>query len=146
MRRYRLGKRARLCPPLHGSADGGHHRTGDGFMIGDACLELNANGTSPDDVFYLYSQSEECEGVSYENIVQQMIRGVTVKASNFGSHGNFGLFLAIKSVASVDESCRKNEQNRICRSIKFFYNFYSRHFSVGSFSTIASPSEIEVQS
>ncbi len=30
----------------------------------------------------------------------------TVKAPNFGSHGNFGLFLA-SSVASVDESCTK---------------------------------------
>jgi hypothetical protein len=30
----------------------------------------------------------------------------TVKASNFGPHGNFGLFLA-SLVASVDESCTK---------------------------------------
>jgi hypothetical protein len=30
----------------------------------------------------------------------------TVKAYNFGPHGNFGLFLA-SSVASVDESCTK---------------------------------------
>jgi hypothetical protein len=36
----------------------------------------------------------------------------TVKASNFGPHGNFGLLLA-SSVASVDESCTKNEKNRI---------------------------------
>jgi hypothetical protein len=32
----------------------------------------------------------------------------TVKALNFGPHGNFELFLA-SSVASVDESCTKNE-------------------------------------
>ena len=69
MRRYKLGKRARLCPHLH-STDGLNHRTGDGFMIGDACLELNANGTAKDDTFYFYSQSEECEGVS-SKIYQQ---------------------------------------------------------------------------
>jgi hypothetical protein len=31
---------------------------------------------------------------------------ITVRAANFGPHGNFGLFLA-SSVASVDESCTK---------------------------------------
>jgi hypothetical protein len=30
--------------------------------------------------------------------------------------------------------------------LKFSYNFHSRHFSVGRVSTIASPSEKEVQS
>jgi hypothetical protein len=42
----------------------------------------------------------------------------TVKASNFRPHENFGLFLA-SSVASVDESCTRNEQNRTCRSKVF---------------------------
>ncbi len=37
---------------------------------------------------------------------------LTVKASNFEPHGNFGLFLA-SSIASVDESCVKDEQDRI---------------------------------
>jgi hypothetical protein len=68
----------------------------------------------------------------------------TVKASNFGPHGNVGLFLA-SSVASVEESCTKNEQNRIFTS-KLFYNFYSLHYSVGRVSKIASPSEKYVQS
>ncbi len=34
----------------------------------------------------------------------------TVKASNFGPHGNVGRFLA-SSVAPVDESCTTKEQN-----------------------------------
>jgi hypothetical protein len=69
----------------------------------------------------------------------------TVKASNFGPHGNFGgLFLA-SSVASVDESCTENEQNRICRS-KVSLQLFALHFSVGRVSMIASPSEKEVQS
>jgi hypothetical protein len=52
---------------------------------------------------------------------------VTVKAPNFGPHGNFGLFLA-SSVASVDESCTKNEQNRICRSIVFLQLLFTSFF------------------
>jgi hypothetical protein len=47
-----------------------------------------------------------------------------VKASNFGPHGNFGHFLA-SSVASVDESCTKNEQSWICRSKVFLQLFFS---------------------
>jgi hypothetical protein len=51
----------------------------------------------------------------------------TVKGSNFGPHGNFGFFLA-SSVASVDESCTKNEQNRICRSKVFPQLLFSSFF------------------
>jgi hypothetical protein len=68
----------------------------------------------------------------------------TVKVSNFGPHGNFGLFLA-SSVASVDVSCTKKNRTEFV-DLKFFYNFYSLHFSVGRVSMIASPSEKEVQS
>ncbi len=39
----------------------------------------------------------------------------TVKASNFGPHGNLGPFLA-NSVASLGEFCAKNEENRLCKS------------------------------
>ncbi len=52
---------------------------------------------------------------------------ITVKASNFGPQGNFGLFLA-SSVASVDESCTKNEHNRICRSKVFLQLLFSSFF------------------
>jgi hypothetical protein len=52
---------------------------------------------------------------------------ITVKASNFGPHGNFGLFLA-SSVASVDKSCAKNEQNRIRRSKGFLQHLFSSFF------------------
>jgi hypothetical protein len=51
----------------------------------------------------------------------------TVKASNFGPHGNFGLFLA-SSVASMDELCTQNEQNRICRSKVFPQLLFSSFF------------------
>ncbi len=51
----------------------------------------------------------------------------TVKASNFGPHGNFGLFLT-SFVASVDESCTKNERNRICRSEVFLQLLFSSLF------------------
>jgi cadherin EGF LAG seven-pass G-type receptor 1 len=51
----------------------------------------------------------------------------TVKASNFGPSGNFGLFLA-SSVPSVDESCTKNKQNRICRSKGFLQLLFSSFF------------------
>jgi hypothetical protein len=69
----------------------------------------------------------------------------TVKASNFGPHRNFGLFLA-SSIASLDESCNKNEHNRICRSELFSTTFVLFIFSVGRISMTASPSEKEVQS
>jgi hypothetical protein len=38
--------------------------------------------------------------------VEILVFESTVKASNFGPHGNFGRFLA-SSVASVDKSCTK---------------------------------------
>jgi hypothetical protein len=46
-----------------------------------------------------------------ESIVPMM---GTVKAPNFGPHGNFGPFLA-RSVASLNEFCAKNEQNQSCK-------------------------------
>jgi hypothetical protein len=61
----------------------------------------------------------------------------TVKASNFGP-------LFASSVASLVESCTKNEQNRFV-NLKVFYNFYYLHLSVGWVSLIASDSEKEVQ-
>jgi hypothetical protein len=51
----------------------------------------------------------------------------TVKASTFGPHGNFGLLLA-SSVASVVESCTKNEQNQICKSNVFLQLLFSSFF------------------
>jgi hypothetical protein len=51
----------------------------------------------------------------------------TVKAFNFGPHGNFGLFLT-SSVASVDEPCTKSEENRICRSEVFLELLFSSFF------------------
>jgi hypothetical protein len=48
------------------------------------------------------------------------------------------------SVTSLDESCIKNEQQRICRSLKFFNNFYSHHFSGGRVLMVAGHSEKEV--
>jgi hypothetical protein len=39
---------------------------------------------------------------------------ITIKASNFGPHGNFGPLLA-RSVASLGEFCAKNEQNQLCK-------------------------------
>jgi hypothetical protein len=53
------------------------------------------------------------------------------------------LFFA-SSVASLDESCTKNEQNCICRSKVILYIFFPLHFSVGRVTMIASPSEKEV--
>jgi hypothetical protein len=50
-----------------------------------------------------------------------------VKAPNFGPHGNFELFLAM-SVASEDESCTENEQNRSCRSNVFLQLLFSSFF------------------
>ncbi len=53
----------------------------------------------------------------------------TVKASNFGPHGNFGPYLA-RSVAHLSEYCAKNEQNRLCKSNVclqlLFHSFFSR--------------------
>jgi hypothetical protein len=63
----------------------------------------------------------------------------TVKGSNFGPHGNFGFFLA-SSVASVYESCTKLNRTEFV-DLKFFYNFYFLHFSVGRVSMIVSLSE-----
>ncbi len=51
----------------------------------------------------------------------------TVKASNFGPQGNFGLFLT-SSVAPLDESCTKNEQNRICRPEVLLQLLFSSFF------------------
>jgi hypothetical protein len=66
--------------------------------------------------------------VADENItVRTVFPHFTAKASNFGPHGNFGLFLG-SSVASMDESCTKNEQNRIGRSKVFVYLLYSLFF------------------
>ncbi len=56
-----------------------------------------------------------------------MVREATVKASNFGPHENFGLFLA-SSVASLDESCTKNEQNQICRSEVYLQLLFASFF------------------
>ncbi len=50
-----------------------------------------------------------------------------VISSNFGPYGNFMIFLA-SSVASVDESCTKNEQNQICRSRGFLQLLFSSFF------------------
>jgi hypothetical protein len=67
-----------------------------------------------------------------------MVTEVTVKATNFGHHGDFGSCLA-SFVAFLDESCNKNEQNRISKS-----KGYTRlHFSEGRVLMIASPSEKE---
>jgi hypothetical protein len=65
---------------------------------------------------------------------------VTVKASNFAPHGNFGFFLA-SSIASVDESCPKKMNRTEFVDLKVLYNFYSLHLSVGRVSMIARPSE-----
>jgi hypothetical protein len=51
----------------------------------------------------------------------------TVKASNFGPHGNVGPFFA-SSVASLDELCTKNEQNPICKSEAFLQLSVSTFF------------------
>ncbi len=51
----------------------------------------------------------------------------TVKAPNFGPHGNFGSFFA-SSVASLDESCTKYEQTQICRSNVFLQLLFSSLF------------------
>jgi hypothetical protein len=51
----------------------------------------------------------------------------TVEASNFGPHGNFGLLLA-RSVASLGESCTKNEQNRVWESYVFLQLSFSSFF------------------
>jgi hypothetical protein len=51
----------------------------------------------------------------------------TVKASNFGPHGNFGPFLA-SSVFFPNEFCTKNEQNRIYKSIVFLLLSFSSNF------------------
>jgi hypothetical protein len=57
----------------------------------------------------------------------------TVKAPNFGPHGNVGLFLA-SSVASADESRTKNEQNRTCRPNVFLQLLFSSFFCRTRFS------------
>jgi hypothetical protein len=51
----------------------------------------------------------------------------TVKASNLTPHGNFGLFVT-SSVTSLDVSCTKNEQDRICRSKVFLQLLFSSFF------------------
>jgi hypothetical protein len=52
---------------------------------------------------------------------------ITVKASNFGHHGNFGPTFEI-SAASLDESCTRNEQNQIFRSEVFLELLTSSYF------------------
>jgi hypothetical protein len=68
---------------------------------------------------------------------------MTLKAPNFGPHGNFGPFFA-SFVASLDESCTKHEHNQICGSKVFlqlvFTSFFCRRVLM-----IASPSEKEAQ-
>jgi hypothetical protein len=53
----------------------------------------------------------------------------SVKASNFRPHGHFGPFFC-KFLVSLDESCTKNEQNRICGSKVFLrlliFSFFCR--------------------
>jgi hypothetical protein len=54
----------------------------------------------------------------------------TMKASNFGPHGNFEPFL-VRPVASLGELCAKNEQNRLCKSkvclkLLFHYSCFRR--------------------
>jgi hypothetical protein len=68
----------------------------------------------------------------------------TVKAPNFGPHGNFGPFFA-SPVASLDDHVQNMNRNKFI-DLKFFYNFYSLHFSVVCVSMIAGPSEKELQS
>jgi hypothetical protein len=57
--------------------------------------------------------------------------------ANFGPLGNFAPFLAI-SVASLDQLCTKNEQNRIC--ITTFIGIFLFDFSAGRVLMIASTS------
>jgi hypothetical protein len=68
----------------------------------------------------------------------------TVKAINFGPHGNFGPFLArsiLFWVNSVPKMDRTNFANQ-----KFVYKFLSIHFTAGRVLKISSPSEGKVQS
>jgi hypothetical protein len=68
------------------------------------------------------------------------------QASNVAPHGNFGPIRA-RSVADLDESCSKHEQNKVFKlKASFFYNLYSCHCSIGRVLMIANPSEKEVQS
>ncbi len=57
---------------------------------------------------------------------------VTIEASNFGPHGNFGPYLA-SSVASLDESRAKIEKNRVCKSKLFLQISLSSFFLKGAF-------------
>jgi hypothetical protein len=58
------------------------------------------------------------------------LRIITVKASNFGTHGNFGPFLA-RSVAYLGEFCAKKMNRTNFANRKFVYNCDCIHFSVG---------------
>jgi hypothetical protein len=72
------------------------------------------------------------------NLKSESIATDTVKASNFRHHGNLEPVLA-SSVASLDEICIENEQNRVCKSERF-YNFRFLQFSIGHVLMIAWPS------
>ncbi len=63
----------------------------------------------------------------------------TVKAPNFGRHGNFGPFLA-GSVAFLHELCTKKNRTDF-ENLKFFYTFHLLHVSVGRAPIMANPSE-----
>ncbi len=53
---------------------------------------------------------------------------ITGKAYNFSPHGNFGLCFFGSSIASLDESCLKNEENQICRSKVFLQLLFPSFF------------------
>jgi hypothetical protein len=69
-----------------------------------------------------YEDASEARGLRFRDVG-------TVKACNFGPHGNFGPLLA-RSVAVLGELRIKNEQNRVCKS-KVFPQLHFLHFSVG---------------
>jgi hypothetical protein len=52
----------------------------------------------------------------------------TVKAFNFGPHGNKRWTFFASSVDSLNESCTKYEQKQICRSNVFLQVLYSPFF------------------
>ncbi len=54
---------------------------------------------------------------------------ITVKVSNFGSHGNFGPFFASSVSFWMNDGPKINRTKFV--DLKFFYNFYSLDFSVG---------------
>ncbi len=68
----------------------------------------------------------------------------TVKASNLRLHGNVGPFLQVPKLVWMNRVPKMNRTE--FGDLKFFYNLYFLHFSVGRVSMIASPSENGVQS